>query len=120
MHAVAVTRIVSAQDAEEMAAVLRANREFLAPSDARRDHGYFTAAGQRAALERALEAYSREAMVPLAIIEGDGRLVGRVNINTIVRGGLPVGGHRLLGEPGQQWPRARDCRCGGRHWHRVR
>ena len=66
--------------------MLSANREFLAPWDARHDDGYFTAAGQRAGLERALDAHTRGAMVPLAIIEGDGRLVGRVTINTIVRG----------------------------------
>ena len=86
MHTVAVTRILSVEDAGELAAVLHANREFLAPWDARHDDDYFTTAGQRAALERALDAHAREAMVPLAIIEGDGRLVGRVNITTIVRG----------------------------------
>jgi ribosomal-protein-alanine N-acetyltransferase len=83
---VAVTRIVSVQDAGELAAVLAENREFLAPWDARRDDRYFTAAGQRAALEDALDAYARGTMVPLAIIDGDGRIVGRVNINAIVRG----------------------------------
>jgi ribosomal-protein-alanine N-acetyltransferase len=83
---VAVTRIVSVQDAGELAAVLQENREFLAPWDARRDERYFTAAGQRAGLEDALDAYARGAMVPLAIIDGDGRIVGRVNINAIVRG----------------------------------
>ncbi|HEX3956731.1 MAG TPA: GNAT family protein [Trebonia sp.] len=82
----AVTRILSAEDAEELASVLRANREFLAPWDVRHEASYFTAAGQRAGLERALDGYARDAMVPLAIIEGDGRLVGRVTINTIVRG----------------------------------
>jgi [ribosomal protein S5]-alanine N-acetyltransferase len=86
MHTVAVTRMVSAEDAEELASVLRANREFLAPWEARHDDSYFTAAEQRAVLERALDGYARDAMVPLAIIEGDGRLVGRVSINAIVRG----------------------------------
>ena len=61
--------------------MLSANREFLAPWDARHDDGYFTAAGQRAGLERALDAHTRGAMVPLAIIEGDGRLVGRVSFD---------------------------------------
>jgi ribosomal-protein-alanine N-acetyltransferase len=77
---------LSADDAEELASVLRANREFLAPWDPHHDDSYFTAAGQRAALDRALEAHARGAMMPLAIIEGDGRLAGRVTINTIVRG----------------------------------
>ena len=82
----AVTRIVSVEDARELASVLRANREFLAPWDARRDDGYFTVAGQRAGLERALNAYARGTMVPLVIIDEDGSLVGRVNINNVVRG----------------------------------
>jgi ribosomal-protein-alanine N-acetyltransferase len=82
----AVTRIVSVEDAGELASVLRANRDFLAPWDARRGDSYFTVAGQRAGLERALDAYARDTMVPLVIIDGDGCLVGRLNINNIVRG----------------------------------
>ena len=83
---VAVTRIVSVEDAEALAAVLRANREFLAPWDPVRDEHYFTVEAQRTGLEQALDGYARKAMVPLAIVGEDGHIVGRININGITRG----------------------------------
>lgn len=63
----AVTRLLSMGDADELASVRSANREFLAPWEPIRSDDYFTAEGQRAGLETALEAYARETMVPLAI-----------------------------------------------------
>jgi ribosomal-protein-alanine N-acetyltransferase len=81
-----VTRLLSVDDAEEMAAVLAANREFLAPWEPLRTDDFFTVQAQRANLERALEAHAREAMVPLAIVDKDGQLIGRININGITRG----------------------------------
>lgn len=83
-----VTRLLSVDDAEEMAAVLTANREFLAPWEPLRSDDFFTVAAQRADLEHALEAHGREAMVPLAIVDEDGQLIGRININGITRGAL--------------------------------
>ena len=83
-----VTRLVSVQDAEQLTAVLRANREFLTPWDPVRDDDYFTVETQRAALEQALDAHSRDIMVPLAIVDPDGHLIGRININGITRGAL--------------------------------
>jgi ribosomal-protein-alanine N-acetyltransferase len=76
------------EDAEDLASVLRANREFLAPWDIHRDDAYFTAAGQHAGLARALDAHAHGTMVPLAIIDEAGSVVGRVNINNIVHGAL--------------------------------
>ncbi|MEQ4717984.1 GNAT family N-acetyltransferase [Nonomuraea sp. B19D2] len=87
-----VTRLLSVDDAEEMAAVLAANREFLAPWEPLRTDDFFTVQAQRADLERALEAHSREAMVPLAIVDEDGRLIGRININGITRGAFQSAG----------------------------
>ncbi len=81
-----VTRLASVGDAEELAAVHAANREFLAPWEPVRDDEFFTARVQRAQLSRALENYGREAMVPLVIVDEDGRLVGRITINGITRG----------------------------------
>jgi ribosomal-protein-alanine N-acetyltransferase len=83
-----VTRLMSVEDAEELASVLRVNREFLAPWDPVRDDDYFTVETQRAALEQALDAHSRHIMVPLAIVDSDGHLIGRININGITRGAL--------------------------------
>ncbi|MGH3275524.1 MAG: GNAT family N-acetyltransferase [Streptosporangiaceae bacterium] len=81
-----VTRILSVDDAEEMLAVLSANREFLGNSGPQRTEDFFTVQAQRADLERALEAHAREVMVPLAILDEQGQIIGRININNITRG----------------------------------
>jgi len=80
-----VTRIVSADDAAPLAATLRENRAFLAPWEPLRSENYFTVEAQRAALERALDAYARESMVPLVILD-NGQVVGRITINGVTRG----------------------------------
>ena len=80
-----VTRIVSVGDAAPLAATLRENRAFLAPWEPLRSESYFTVEAQRAALERALDAYARESMVPLVILD-NGQIVGRITINGITRG----------------------------------
>jgi [ribosomal protein S5]-alanine N-acetyltransferase len=85
---VAVTRLLSVDDAEELASVVSENREFLAPWEPHHNDAYFTVDGQRDGLRRALDAYAREAMVPLGIVTEDGRLVGRISINGITRGGF--------------------------------
>jgi hypothetical protein len=60
-----VTRLLSVDDAEELTALVGENREFLAPWEPQHDELYFTVEGQRDSLRRALEAYAREAMVPI-------------------------------------------------------
>jgi [ribosomal protein S5]-alanine N-acetyltransferase len=82
----AVTRLLSVDDAEELTALVGENREFLAPWEPQHDELYFTVEGQRDSLRRAVEAYTREAMVPLAIVAEDGRLAGRISINGVTRG----------------------------------
>ena len=82
----AVTRLVSVDDAEELATVVGENRDFLAPWEPLRSEAYFTVSGQRANLERDLDAYTRGTMVPLAIVGTDGRVAGRLSINSIIRG----------------------------------
>ena len=59
----AVTRLLPADDAEELASVVSENREFLAPWEPHHNDAYFTVDGQR-----------------------DGLLVGRISINSITRG----------------------------------
>lgn len=83
----AVTRLASVDDAEELAAVVAANRAFLAPWEPLRDEAFFTVAGQREQLERALDGYAREANVPLMIVDS-GAVVGRLNLNGVTRGAL--------------------------------
>lgn len=82
----AVTRLVSMSDAEALAGVLRANRAFLAPWDPLRDDGYFTVEAQRNIVGAELGAHERGTMVPRVILDSDGRLAGRININGITRG----------------------------------
>lgn len=82
----AVTRLLAVDDAEELTAVVCENRDFLAPWEPLRGEAYFTVSGQRAGLERALDAYTQGMMVPLAIIDADGRLAGRLSINSVIRG----------------------------------
>lgn len=81
----AVTRVVSMDDAEALTSELRANREFLAPWEPLREDVYFTVEAQRQILATQLDAYARETMVPLVILD-DGKLAGRINLNGVTRG----------------------------------
>jgi ribosomal-protein-alanine N-acetyltransferase len=83
---VAVTRLASADDADQLAAVLNANREFLAPWEPVRADDFFTVRGQREVVEHALEDYERKTSVPLVITDDGDQVVGRITINGIVRG----------------------------------
>ena len=75
-------RLVSVADAAELTGLLRANREFLAPWDPIRDEEYFTLDGQRKLIRAALDSEANEPHV----IEADGAIAGRVNLNNVVRG----------------------------------
>jgi ribosomal-protein-alanine N-acetyltransferase len=82
---VITTRLVTLDDAPALGELLRTNRDFLAPWEPIRDDGYFTDDGQRALIRTALERYEEGASVPHLILDS-GRVVGRVTLNTIVRG----------------------------------
>ena len=69
-----------------MAALLAANREFLAPWDPVRPESFFTEEGQRDALGKALTDHERGLGVPLVVLDDEGALAGRLNITGIVRG----------------------------------
>ena len=81
-----MTRLVSLDDAEALAGLYRANREFLAPWSPARPDAYFTAQAQRAIVAKELDAYAREAMRPMVILDGGGQLAGRIHLNGITRG----------------------------------
>jgi ribosomal-protein-alanine N-acetyltransferase len=87
----AVTRVVSMDDAETLARLLAANRDYLAPWSPLQDDAYYTAAGQREVLARQLTAYKRGAMLPLAILDSDGAIAGSINLNSIIRGAFQNG-----------------------------
>ncbi|MDI6097717.1 GNAT family N-acetyltransferase [Actinoplanes sp. NEAU-A12] len=75
-------RLISPADAEELAALLRANREHLEPWDPERDESYYTAAGQWQIISDLMRAGNA---LPHAIVE-DGRIIGRVNLSNVVHG----------------------------------
>jgi ribosomal-protein-alanine N-acetyltransferase len=83
-------RLTRPADAPLFAALLIANREFLAPWDLVREESYYTEAGQRGFIDAALERYRSGAALPYVITIGD-RPVGRITLSGIVRGPLQSG-----------------------------
>ncbi len=79
------TRLVTPDDAPAIAELLRVNGEFLAPYEPPRSPGYVTDDGQRAAIRDALEHCERGTALPHVIVDGAGRVVGRISLNGIVR-----------------------------------
>ena len=71
-------RPLTPQDADELAGLLLENRDFLAPFEPIRSDGYFTAAGQREAIEKKT---SRVFGILVA-----GRVAGTVTISNIAPG----------------------------------
>jgi ribosomal-protein-alanine N-acetyltransferase len=78
-------RLAEEDDAPALAGLLRANRAFLAPWEPVRPDGWFTDAGQRVDLVRLLARHADGTTSPYVVV-ADGRLVGRVTVNDIVRG----------------------------------
>lgn len=78
-------RALGADDAPALAASYSRNREHLAPWDPQRSEDFFTDAGQRKDAEAKLEA-ARLGLVDPWVVWHDDEVVGRVNLNNIVRG----------------------------------
>ena len=78
-------RPLSADDADELAALYAANRAFLAPYEPERPDAFFTPEGQR---ER-LEAY-REDSWSFAILDGKA-IAGTISLTNVVRNALRSG-----------------------------
>ncbi|MFD0885818.1 GNAT family N-acetyltransferase [Streptosporangium algeriense] len=85
------TRLVSVDDALSLTERIRENRDFLAPWVPARHDDFFTVATQRDLLRTALRAYSDGTMLPLAILDDAGELVGRIDVNGITRGAFQSG-----------------------------
>lgn len=75
-------RPVQPEDAEEIAALYLANREFLAPFEPARPAEFFTADGQRTRLERQLD----DGTHPFAILDGEA-IAGTINLFRVSRDG---------------------------------
>ncbi|TMQ90561.1 GNAT family N-acetyltransferase [Actinomadura soli] len=74
-------------DAESLAALYGANRDYLRPWEPVRDDSYFTVDGQRDNLQCLVEAYATGDMWP-GVILVDGEVAGRITLNNVLRGPL--------------------------------
>ncbi len=90
-------------DAAELLEVRSRNRAHLEPWEPLRDAGFYTLAGQAAAVEAGVAARDAGRAYPF-VVEHEGRIVGGVNLNEVVRG---VFQNAYLG----YWV---DAGCGGR------
>jgi ribosomal-protein-alanine N-acetyltransferase len=79
-------RLITLDDAPVLADLVRTNRDFLAPWEPVRGEEYFTEAGQRVSIGASLAEHERGRGLPFVIVDNDGAFVGRINLNTIVRG----------------------------------
>jgi [ribosomal protein S5]-alanine N-acetyltransferase len=79
-------RPLTVGDAEPLAALLAANREFLAPFGPARDDEYFTTRGQRARLRIADAERRADRLYRYAILDDDGDLAGAIALENVVRG----------------------------------
>lgn len=79
-------RVITPDDAPVLAGLVRTNREFLEPWEPVRGEEYFTEAGQRVAIGASLAEHERGRGLPCVIVDSDGTVVGRINLNNIVRG----------------------------------
>lgn len=79
-------RLVQPSDAPVLARLVTDSRAFLAPWEPVRAEEYFTVDGQHAGIEEALVRHTAGAQVPYVILDDDGSVVGRINLNNVVRG----------------------------------
>ena len=78
-------RPLGPDDAAELAALYRAQREFLTPFDPVREESFFTAEGQRPGLEGLGEDRVGPGRYRFGIVV-EGAIVGMVNISNVIRG----------------------------------
>jgi|SRR4051794_6743385 ribosomal-protein-alanine N-acetyltransferase len=78
-------RPLQARDSDLLAALYRANRDFLAPWEPLRGEEFFTEQGQRRIVEEVLDQHAAGQCQPM-IIMVDSLPVGRVTLSGIVRG----------------------------------
>jgi ribosomal-protein-alanine N-acetyltransferase len=79
------TRLVAIDDAPAITALLIENREFMAPWEPCRDDAFFTVEAQRKLIAATLERKAQGLILPHVILD-ETRVVGRINLNNIVRG----------------------------------
>ena len=78
-------RLLTLDDADELAALYTENREFLMPFEPDREDEFFTAAHQRRRIAAIGDDLWRWAIVH------EGRIAGMVSVADVIRGGLQMG-----------------------------
>jgi [ribosomal protein S5]-alanine N-acetyltransferase len=79
-------RLLEARDATRLAELMQRNRVFLEPWEPVRPESYFTVEGQVEAVADSLRRWAEGTMAPHVILDDAGGVVGRINLNNIVRG----------------------------------
>lgn len=74
-------------DAEALRALVADNRDFFRTGEPRRPEEFYTLAGQTEVI-RSSAAASEAGTARMFLIEDDGEVVGRANLNSIIRGAL--------------------------------
>lgn len=80
------TRLVALEDARVIAELITENREFMAPWEPDRGDDYFTVESQRKVIQAGLERKAQGVSLPHVILDERGEVVGRITLNSIVRG----------------------------------
>jgi ribosomal-protein-alanine N-acetyltransferase len=84
-----VIRPVTPADAEELSALYRENRDFLAPFEPARSDDFYTVQGQRERLEQLANDAAAGAGWRFSIVDG-GAIVGTINVSDVIRGPMQV------------------------------
>lgn len=84
-------RPLEIEDAAELAAAYRRNRDHLAATEPARAESFYTEEGQREAIGRTLADRERGATFAWVLVTDAGRIVGRLMLSNIVRGPLQSG-----------------------------
>ncbi len=82
------TRLVSLDDVPELTALAIANKSYLAPWQPTAPEATFTERGQADSVSAALSAHEHGHMFPQVIMGREGAILGRINLNSIIRGGF--------------------------------
>jgi len=80
------TRLVAMADVDELTALAVVNREFLAPYSPTMPDVMFTHEGQATNVAEVLGRHADGTMLPHVIVDTDGTIAGRINLNSIIRG----------------------------------
>ncbi|HET6562059.1 MAG TPA: GNAT family protein [Marmoricola sp.] len=80
------TRLVRPDDAAVLSALLRENRESMAPFEPVRPDDWFTEEGQARVVADLLRNHDGGTTVPHVVLDDTGAVAGRITLNNIVRG----------------------------------